>query len=96
MAKFNEMSVAAKTGILFLVALLLGGVFYYMYLSPIIEDNKQLQAKVSDKQAENKKLKPYSVICGDGEGELVRAVIRGLLAGLRPPNRAGVPAALRW
>ena len=57
MAKFNEMSVAAKAGILFLVALLLGGVFYYMYLSPIIEENKQLQARVSDKQAENKKLK---------------------------------------
>ena len=57
MAKFNEMSVAAKTGILFLVALLLGGVFYYMYLNPTIEENKQLQAKVSDKQAENKKLK---------------------------------------
>jgi len=57
MAKFNEMSVAAKTGILFLVALLLGGVFYYMYLNPTIEENKQLQARVSDKQAENKKLK---------------------------------------
>ena len=42
---------------MFLVALLLGGVFYYMYLNPTIEENKQLQAKVSDKQAENKKLK---------------------------------------
>ena len=57
MAKFNEMSVAVKTGILFLVALVLGGVFYYMYLNPIIVENKQLQAKVNDKQAENKKLK---------------------------------------
>src|SRR5437660_9076148 len=57
MAKFSEMSVAAKAGIFFLAALLVGGAFYYLYLNPIIEDNKQLQAKVTDKQAENKRLK---------------------------------------
>ena len=57
MAKFSEMSVAAKAGIFFLAALLVGGAFYYLYLNPIIEENKQLQAKVTDKQAENKRLK---------------------------------------
>ena len=57
MAKLNEMSMAAQLGILLLVAILIGGGFYYGFLNTMIQNNKQLQARVDDKQAENKRLK---------------------------------------
>jgi|SRR5947209_13299366 len=59
MAKLNEMPVAAQLGILLLIAAVIGTAYYYVMLNPVIQDNKQLQAKVDDKQAENQRLKFY-------------------------------------
>lgn len=57
MAKFNEMSITTQLGVLLLAGILVGAGFYYGFLNNIIQKNKDLQSKVEDKQAENKRLK---------------------------------------
>ena len=59
MAKFNEMSIATQLGVLLLVGILVAAGFYYGVLNTVIQKNKDLQAKVEDKQAENKRLKYF-------------------------------------
>jgi type IV pilus assembly protein PilO len=71
MSKLDEMSVAAKTGVLFLVALLAGGLYYYGFLSKSIEENKQIQAQVKAKQDENDRLRPYQDKLNDLNADLI-------------------------
>lgn len=59
MAKFGEMSLAARAGILFLAALMVGAAYYYVYFNPVYQANQQLQLKIKDKKAENETLKTY-------------------------------------
>jgi type IV pilus assembly protein PilO len=71
MAKFDEMSAAAKTGVFFLVALLIGGLYYYGFLNSKIEENKQLQVQVKAKQDENARLRPYQDKLNDLNADLI-------------------------
>ncbi len=59
MAKFNEMSFGARIGILFLVALVIGAAYWYVYLNGEMQTNQQLQKQIDDKTAENKMLRPF-------------------------------------
>ena len=59
MAKLDDMSLAAKVGILLVVALLVGVGFYFWPLGAIYEDINRLRAEVADKQAENARLEQY-------------------------------------
>lgn len=59
MAKLDEMSLAAKVGLLLLVALVVGVGFYFWPLGTIYEDIKRLRVEVADKQAENARLEQY-------------------------------------
>lgn len=59
MAKFDEMSLAVKLGIMALVAALIGVGFYFWPLGPINDDIKQLRQQVADKHAENQRLKEF-------------------------------------
>lgn len=59
MAKFDEMSLVTKLGILAIVAALIGGGFYFYPLGPMNDEIKQLRAQVADKHAENQRLKDF-------------------------------------
>ena len=59
MAKLDDMSLAAKIGILLVVAALVAVGFYFWPLGPINDDIKRLRAEVADKQAENARLEQY-------------------------------------
>jgi type IV pilus assembly protein PilO len=59
MAKFGEMSLAARAGILFLAAAIVGAAYYYIYFNPLYQANQQLDAKIKDKKAENERLKQF-------------------------------------
>lgn len=59
MAKFGEMSLAARAGILFLAALMVGAAYYYIYFNPVYQANQQLQVKIKEKKAENDTLKTF-------------------------------------
>jgi type IV pilus assembly protein PilO len=59
MAKFSEMSTGSKAMILFVVAVLIGAVYYFMLYSGKNQENLQLQAKIKDKQAENVRLREF-------------------------------------
>ena len=59
MAKFDEMSLAMKLGILALVAGIVGGVFYFWPLGSMYDDIKQLRGQVADKRAENARLREF-------------------------------------
>jgi type IV pilus assembly protein PilO len=59
MAKFGEMSLAARAGILFVVALMIGAAYYYVYFNPLYQSNQQLNTKIKDKVAENNMLRTY-------------------------------------
>jgi type IV pilus assembly protein PilO len=59
MAKFNEMSLAARAGILFVAAAMVGAVYYYVYFNPSYQVNQQLQTKITDKKAENDRLRTF-------------------------------------
>jgi type IV pilus assembly protein PilO len=54
MAKFGEMSLAARAGILLLVAGIVGAAYYYKY-----QYNQVLKTKIADKTAENSRLKEF-------------------------------------
>lgn len=59
MAKFNEMSLAARAGILFVAAVMIGAVYYYVYFNPLYQANQQLQTKITAKKAENDTLRTF-------------------------------------
>lgn len=59
MAKFSEMSLAARAGILFVVALLVGIAYYYVYFNPKYQENQQLQTKIKEKTDENATLRTF-------------------------------------
>jgi type IV pilus assembly protein PilO len=59
MAKFGEMSLAARAGILFLAAAMVGAAYYYIYFNPLYQANQDLQTKITDKKAENERLKMF-------------------------------------
>lgn len=59
MAKFDEMSVVTKIGILLVVAAIIGAGFYFWPLGAIYEEIKQVRAQVADKRAENDRLKQF-------------------------------------
>src|SRR6478672_8823065 len=59
MAKFGEMSLGARAGILFLAAAMVGAAYYYIYFNPMYQANQQLDAKIKEKKAENETLKMF-------------------------------------
>src|SRR5262249_23217522 len=59
MARFDDMSVGSRIGILFLLAVIVGAVYYFVYLNGKLEENRQLQTKIDDKNRENEMLRPY-------------------------------------
>jgi len=59
MAKFGEMSLAARAGVLFLAAAMVGAAYYYVYFNPLYQANQQLQAKIKDKKEENDRLRLF-------------------------------------
>jgi type IV pilus assembly protein PilO len=59
MAKFGEMSLATRAGILFLAAVMVGAAYYYIYFNPMYQANQQLDAKIKDKKDENERLKTF-------------------------------------
>src|SRR5215471_7828151 len=59
MAKFSEMSVIARLGVMVLVAALGGAVFYLVVYKDQLEKNKQLQTQIDDKNRENAQLRQY-------------------------------------
>jgi type IV pilus assembly protein PilO len=59
MAKFNEMSVVQRLGILVLVAAIGWVGFYYLYLKDEIQKNDDLKAKIAAKNAENEQLRQF-------------------------------------
>ena len=59
MAKFDEMSLIVKVGILALVAGIVGAGFYFWPLGPMNDEIKDLRAQVNAKRQENEMLKSY-------------------------------------
>lgn len=59
MAKFSEMSLATRAGILFLAAALVGAAYYYVYFNPMYQANQELATKIKAKKAENDTLRTY-------------------------------------
>src|SRR5215831_3734535 len=59
MAKFDEMSLIVKVGILALVAGIVGAGFYFWPLGPMNDEIKDLRAQVAAKRQENEMLKSY-------------------------------------
>jgi type IV pilus assembly protein PilO len=59
MAKFDEMSLVTKIGVLLVVGGIFAAGFYFWQLGPIYEDMKQVRVQVADKRAENDRLKQF-------------------------------------
>src|SRR5499427_8405518 len=59
MAKFSEMSVVQRLGVLVLVAAIFWVGFYYMYLKDEMQKNDDLKAKITAKNAENEQLRQF-------------------------------------
>src|SRR5260370_3691681 len=59
MARFDEMSVGSRIGILTLVAVIIGAVYYFAYFNGALQANQELQTKIDDKNRENEMLRPY-------------------------------------
>jgi|SRR6478752_9581474 len=59
MAKFGEMSLATRAGILFLAAAMVGAAYYYIYFNPLYQANQQLSTKIKDKKEENDRLRLF-------------------------------------
>jgi type IV pilus assembly protein PilO len=59
MAKFGEMSLLTRAGILFVAALMIGAAYYYIYFNPLYQANQQLNTRIHDKVAENNMLRTY-------------------------------------
>ena len=59
MARFDEMSVGSRIGILLLLTIVVGLVYYFAYFNGKLEEIRQLQTKLDDKNKENEMLRPY-------------------------------------
>jgi len=59
MAKFGEMSFAARLGVLVLAAMIIGVAYYYVYLNPQIQANAEVNSKITDKNRENEQLRQF-------------------------------------
>ncbi len=59
MAKFDEMSVLARAGIIFLVVILLCVGVYYGILNDVVQKNAALETQIAAKEAENRQLQQY-------------------------------------
>ena len=59
MARFDEMSVGSRIGLLTLFAFIVGAVYYFVYFNGKLQENQQLQTKLADKNKENEMLRPY-------------------------------------
>jgi type IV pilus assembly protein PilO len=59
MAKFGEMSFAARLGVMLLVALVIGVAYYYVYLNPQIQENGTIRTKIEEKTRENEQLRQF-------------------------------------
>lgn len=57
MAKFDELPWVAKFGIMLAVAVAVGGILYYVLLIPKYKENEKVRAQLTEKQAENNRLK---------------------------------------
>lgn len=71
MAKFDEISLVTKLGILVLVAALAGGGFYFWPLGPMNDDIKQLHGQIAEKRAENQRLRDFIPMLADLNKHLV-------------------------
>ncbi len=72
MAKFDEMPLIARLGIMVLVAAILCGGVYYLVHVPIAKKNAALEAQVKDKEAENQQLKQYEPKLNDLNARIVQ------------------------
>jgi type IV pilus assembly protein PilO len=59
MAKFDEMSIVAKLGVLLVAAGIIGAGFYFWPLGPVYAEINQLRTQVADKRAENNQLREF-------------------------------------
>ena len=59
MARFDEMSVGSRIGILLLLTIVVGLVYYFVSFNGKLEEIRQLQTKLDDKNKENEMLRPY-------------------------------------
>lgn len=59
MAKFSEMSGAARLLVILVIAAVVGAVVYYMFLNNIIQANADLKTKIADKNRENDELRQF-------------------------------------
>ena len=59
MAKFSEMSLGARAGVLFVAAAMIGAAYYYVYFNPLYQANQQLATRLNDKKAENDRLRLF-------------------------------------
>src|SRR5215469_11035226 len=71
MAKFDEMSLVTKLGIMLLVAAVVGAGFYFWPLGPMNDDIKQLRSQVDAKRAENQRLRDFIPMLADLNKHLV-------------------------
>lgn len=65
MARFDEMSLAARAGILIVITLVLGVLVGYFLINPIYQSNEELKVKVADKKAENQRLRGFETKLAD-------------------------------
>lgn len=59
MAKFDEMPIVAKIGVLLVAAGAIGAGFYFWPLGSMYEEIKQVHAQVAEKKAENARLREF-------------------------------------
>jgi type IV pilus assembly protein PilO len=59
MAKFSEMGFGARFLVVFVITLLAGVGYYYLYLNNEIQKNQQIASKIAEKRAENEKLREF-------------------------------------
>ena len=71
MAKFDEMSLVTKLGIMVLIAGVVGAGFYFWPLGPMNDDIKQLRSQVDTKRAENQRLRDFIPMLADLNKHLV-------------------------
>jgi type IV pilus assembly protein PilO len=59
MAKFDEVSVVTKIGVLLIACAIVAAGFYFWQLGPLYDEIKQVRAQVADKKAENERLRQF-------------------------------------
>jgi type IV pilus assembly protein PilO len=72
MAKFDEMSLVLKIGIMVLVAAIVGAGFYFWPLGAMYDEIKQVRAQVADKQAENARLRSFQPLLAETEKHIAQ------------------------